>query len=61
MNKQSAIQAAVNAVAVATQAANDYGQGSTEYAAAHTEAKEKVTAARRHGATDDDLRNTRPA
>lgn len=61
MDKQTAIQGAVNAVATATQAVNDYGRDSTEARGALDAARTAVTTARRHGATDDDLRAARPA
>ncbi|MGW7350978.1 hypothetical protein [Streptomyces sp. NPDC054784] len=61
MGKQSAVQAAVNAVAVATQAINDYGRGSREARAALDAARKATEAARRQGATDRDLRNAQPA
>ena len=61
MDKQTATQSAVNAVAVATQAINDYGPASPEACGAFQTAKDSVTTARAHGATDTDLRTTRPA
>lgn len=61
METHDATQKAVNAVAVATQAINDYGQNSTEAKAALNAARTAVTTARTHGATDTDLRTTRPA
>ncbi|MGW6009689.1 hypothetical protein [Streptomyces sp. NPDC055210] len=60
-NKQSAVQAAANATAVATQAINDFGADSTEATGALTAAKVAVATARSHGASDDDIRAARPA
>ncbi|KOG21782.1 hypothetical protein [Streptomyces viridochromogenes] len=61
MDKHTAIQAAVNAAAVATQAINDYGRDSDEARGALDAARTAVTTARQHGATEDDLRTARPA
>jgi hypothetical protein len=61
MDRTTAVQKAVNAVAVTTQVLNDYGQASTEYAAAYATARQKVIDARQSGATDNDFRTTRPA
>lgn len=61
MDKQTAIQSAANAAAVATRAINDYGRNSVEAQGALHAARTAVTTARRHGATDDDLRTARPA
>lgn len=58
--KDAAVQAAVNAVAVATQAINDYGRASSEAESATEAARNSVATARQHGATDDDFRNTPP-
>jgi hypothetical protein len=60
MDKPAAIQNAVNAVAAATQAVNDYGRDSTEAQGALQAARTAVTTARQHGATDNDLRTARP-
>lgn len=56
-----AVQAAVNAIAVATQITNDYGPQSSEAEAAMQAAREATAAARQQGAADDDFRNARPA
>ncbi|MGY5048277.1 hypothetical protein ACWDE0_21995 [Streptomyces sp. 900105755] len=60
MDKQQAIEAAADAVDVATQAANDYGPNSVQATGARVAAKAKVAAAKRLGATDTDLHNARP-
>ncbi|MGW5130377.1 hypothetical protein [Streptomyces sp. NPDC004135] len=60
-NLQRAVQAAVNAIAVYTQAINDYGRRSPEAEAAHEAAKEKTAEARALGAVDSDFVATRPA
>ncbi|MFD5975548.1 hypothetical protein [Streptomyces bacillaris] len=60
MSKQTAIQAAANAVATATTVINSYGKGSPEAESALQAARDAVTTARQHGATDTDLRNTHP-
>jgi hypothetical protein len=61
MGKQSATQDAVNAVAVATQAMNDYGKNSPEARGAYAAAVDATRTAREQGATDTDLRAARPA
>lgn len=61
MNKTDAIQAAANATAVATQAINDYGTKSPQAQGALQAARDTVTTAREHGATDDDIRAAHPA
>ncbi|MGW3164813.1 hypothetical protein ACWC9Q_18455 [Streptomyces sp. NPDC001142] len=60
MSKDAATQAAVNAVAVATTAINEYGRTSPEAESALQAARDATTAARDAGATDDDLRAARP-
>lgn len=60
MGKKAAVQNASNAVAVATQAINDYGQTSPEARSAMDAARGAVTQARAQGATDSDLRAARP-
>jgi Mrp family chromosome partitioning ATPase len=60
-DRQRAVQAAVNATAVAAQAINDWGRDSTEAADAMQAARDAVTRARQLGAVDADFRNTRPA
>lgn len=60
MDKNTNIQNAVNAVAVATQAINDYGHNSPQAQGALQAAHDTVTTARNHGATDDDIRAARP-
>ncbi|MEV6102641.1 hypothetical protein [Nocardia sp. NPDC051981] len=60
MNKKDAVQAAVNAVAVATTAINEYGRTSPEAESALRAARTAVAAAHAAGATDDDLRAARP-
>jgi hypothetical protein len=60
MDKQQAIEAAADAIDVATQAANDYGPHSVQATGARTKAKEKIAAAKQLGATDEDLHNARP-
>lgn len=61
MGKHSATQDAANAVAVATQAINDYGQNSPEARSAYAAAVDATRTAREQGATDNDLRATPPA
>lgn len=60
MGKKEAVQDASNAVAVATQAINDYGQDSAEARSALDAARGAVVEARGQGATDSDLRAARP-
>ncbi|MFJ8871068.1 hypothetical protein ACIRD6_35615 [Streptomyces sp. NPDC102473] len=60
MGRKDATQAAVNAVATATTVINSYGQTSPEAQSALQAARDSVTNARAQGATDTDLRNTRP-
>lgn len=60
MGKKEAVQNASNAVAVATQAVNDYGQNSNQARSALDAARNAVTQARAQGATDSDLRAARP-
>jgi hypothetical protein len=61
MDKQTAIQAAANAAAVAAQAVNDYGPTSDKATGAVQAVRDAVSTARAHGATDDDIRASRPA
>lgn len=65
MDNTNAVQAAANAIAVATQAINDYAHNpdTSAYEAvdAYQTALNKVAEARAAGATDTDLRTTRPA
>ena len=60
MDKQQAIAAAADALDVAVQASNDYGPNSVQANGARHAAAIKVAAAKRLGATDDDLRHARP-
>ena len=59
--RDRAVQAAVNAIAVYTQAINDYGRHSPEAEAAHQAAQDKTREARALGAVDSDFVATRPA
>lgn len=61
MDKQQAIQNAVNATAVATQVVNDYGAESNEALNAFQAAVQAAATARQHGATDTELRAAHPA
>jgi hypothetical protein len=58
--RKNAVQAAVNAVNVATAVHNSYGGGSREAEDALTAARQAVHQARDAGATEDDLRAARP-
>ncbi|MFJ8870774.1 hypothetical protein ACIRD6_34140 [Streptomyces sp. NPDC102473] len=60
MSKQAAVQAAANAVSVATTAINNYGQTSPEAVGALQAACDSVIAAREQGATDVDFLSARP-
>lgn len=60
MSKEEATRAAVNAVAVATAAINEYGEHSTEAQGAQQAARDSVTAAREQGATDAAFHAVRP-
>ncbi|MFD5874030.1 hypothetical protein [Streptomyces sp. NPDC060322] len=60
MSREAATQSAVNAVAVATAAINEYGEHSTEAQGALQAARDSVTTAREQGATDADFRAVRP-
>ncbi|GGU62580.1 hypothetical protein [Streptomyces lavendofoliae] len=60
MSKQTAVQDTVNAVAVATQAINDYGLTSPQAQGALDAARQAATTARAAGATDDDFHAARP-
>ncbi|MFE7233943.1 hypothetical protein ACFVAF_25400 [Streptomyces sp. NPDC057596] len=59
--KSAAIQAAVNAVAAATRAANTYGRNSQKARIAYEAAMAEVRDARMCGATDAEIRAARPA
>jgi hypothetical protein len=59
--RDRAVQDAVNAIAVYTQAINDYGRHSAEAESAHEAAKDKTREARALGAVDADFVATRPA
>jgi hypothetical protein len=60
MDKATAVQNTVNAVAVTTQAINEHGRTSPEAVDALDLSLQWATAARQLGASDDDFRTTRP-